>query len=143
MSKGHHSFQDYFSTGIIFTSKGATDHIFRMKSIKVEPLKISIFVYSKVQKVGIKTTDLCIVLSIKNYSAQIQSFWFLTNQGKADSCLSQTISKYCSSKSTINRHLLLKDKRLSGFFPSSKMSPWKEKQTLEKQYLAVQHNSLS
>lgn len=39
MSKGHHRFQDYVSTEIISTSKGATDHIIRMKSIKVKPLK--------------------------------------------------------------------------------------------------------
>lgn len=64
-SKAYHSFKDYFSTEIISTSKDETDHIFRIKSIKGKPLKISIFVYSKVQKVWIKTTDPCIVLSIK------------------------------------------------------------------------------
>lgn len=57
MTKAHQSFQDYFSTEIISTSKGETDHTFRMKSMNIKPLKISIFVYSKVQKVGIKTTD--------------------------------------------------------------------------------------
>lgn len=43
----------------------------------------------------------------------------------------------------LNSHFPLKDKRLSSFFLPSKISPWKEKQTLEKQYLVVQHNSLS
>lgn len=65
MSKSHHSFQDNFSIAIISTSKGETDHVFKMNSIKVKPLKTSIFVYSEVQKVGIKTTDPYIVLSIK------------------------------------------------------------------------------
>lgn len=41
-----YSFQDYFSTAITLTSKGATDHIFIMKSyIKLKSLYISSFLF--------------------------------------------------------------------------------------------------
>jgi len=102
-----------------------------MKSyIKLKSLYISSFLFiQKTQKVGIRDNRSLYNSEYKNnYSAEIQSFWFLKNQGKPDSCLSWTTSTYYSSRSTLNRCFPFKDKKLGSifFFLSSKISACQE-----------------